>query len=138
MRKPRLVALVAAACLGLVLGPAAVLCLAPKPVRINRATYDQISEGMRLEEVEALTGGPPGYYARTSLGSFSIMVAFGSGNSMKPGTQQSWWGDEGLILVGFDDNGTVIWKEFEEVSPVMLGSLPKRVGSSWHHSKSPP
>src|SRR5262245_7723824 len=102
MRKRRLVALVAAACLGLVLGPVAVLYLAPKPVRINRATYDVILLGMRREQVEALIGGPPGYYARSSLGPCSVMVADGSGSSTRLGTSQSWWGDEGLIIVGFD------------------------------------
>lgn len=83
------------------------------------AAFARIEEGMTAAEVEAILGGPPGDYRtipppRTS---FSLGVSLG-GYSMV--IEKDWQGNEGDVLVGFDDTGHVVRKDFSprDASPV--------------------
>jgi hypothetical protein len=71
----------------------------PRPCPVVLANYERIQDGMRLAEVEAVLGGPPGIY-----GTGMVMVA-GPGVMSLNARYESWWTDEGLLLVRFDQEG---------------------------------
>jgi hypothetical protein len=80
----------------------AVWCLTPPRPGITSANCARIRVGMRRAEVEAILGGPPGYYHGGRLVSrredpFESLY----------GTMPAWAGDEGTVYVRFSRDGNV-------------------------------
>jgi hypothetical protein len=84
---------------------------APRPLpAISRGAFDRIEVGMRQEEVEKVLGGPPGNYATKD-------VFYPPGGTVVwKGRTEYWLGNEGLIMVVFDDGGTLYHKAFTDVT----------------------
>jgi hypothetical protein len=81
---------------------------------ITRANYDKIRLGMTQDDVEALLGCPPGDYTdgRPVMG----IDSYGGSVLMREGVMKEWWDELGIIQVGFDNGGCVLWTRFVEVS----------------------
>src|SRR5690242_2168211 len=73
----------------------------PRPdLRIAPELCDLVRPGMTAPEVEAVIGGPPGFYEGT------VGVSYGPGNGPRSDkTDQSWTGRRGTVEVQFDDAG---------------------------------
>ena len=89
-----------------------VWLLRPRIV-VTQASCDAIQPGMTFAEVTAIIGAPPGDYGSDERPRV-VLDLYGGGVLMKEGELQQWGGDEGFIQVGFDANGTVLWKRFVE------------------------
>src|SRR5262245_21163032 len=75
--------------------------------RINRATHQQIEEGMTRQEVEDLLGVPPGNYTTgRELFSVSDFINSETGARTRP-PGDLWQSDHGEIRVCFDDDDKV-------------------------------
>jgi hypothetical protein len=76
---------------------------------IDREHSTRIKKGMTQEEVEAIFGGPPGYYTKKKI------VALGL-HPWNPGRErlERWTGDEGVAEVTFDEQGAVVSSAFEK------------------------
>jgi hypothetical protein len=76
---------------------------------IDRDHYGRIHEGMSRAEVEAVLGGPQGYYSADPV--FSCVhgppPTLGTGDRW-----ETWIGDDGEINVVFDDKDEVRWRDF--------------------------
>jgi hypothetical protein len=82
----------------------------PRP-GITRANVEQIHDGMTREAVEELLGGPPGDYRTPGSRHSQFEIQFGyPGNS----TLEQWDGDQGLVLVAFNQQGLVVAHRFYE------------------------
>lgn len=79
-----------AACLGL-----------PRAPRANRAAFEQVREGMTLEQVASTVGGPPGNY---SAGWRVPVIS----NLSWYRDYESWVGADGQLLVLFDEQGKAV------------------------------
>jgi hypothetical protein len=111
MRKRWLAALAIALLLVGVIFP----LLFPRPSKVTRAAYERIEKGMSREEVEAILGGPPGdYTTRPTLPGLTTADSI---------LDTGWWGDEGIILLDFNDSGAVTQKHFIEVMKLDQGPL---------------
>jgi hypothetical protein len=73
--------------------------------KINLASFEKIDDGMSLKQVEEILRVPPGDYLTQPIDFVHIDVP-------AKGTQREWHGDDGLILVWFDERGVVCEKEF--------------------------
>jgi hypothetical protein len=81
-----------------VLVAACGLFLLPRPdARITPANCDKIRQGMTEREVEAILGGPAGFYT----GWPHPVVIFGRGFPI-PWMDKYWFGEDGMIAVNFD------------------------------------
>ncbi len=106
------------------------LLLPPPASQVTMAAFVEIKEGMTLAEVEAVMGGQPGDYA---TGVVEVSISASSpvlrdwmscevvGTSLPGARCEQWYGDEGDVLVGFDEAGRVVWKGF----------VPKRRTRPW-------
>jgi len=78
----------------------------PRPV-IDEATKNRIQRGMTEAEVDAIIGAPEGIYTPgnfiTGQKAFDVLITM-------PGTakRKKWVGEQGLILVFFDNQGKTI------------------------------
>jgi hypothetical protein len=83
---------------------------------IDEEHYDRVKVGMRLEEVEAVLGGPPGRFdtrRKTLLG-----TPRETGRPSGRGSREEWWsGDQGLIQVYFTEQRTVERTVFWRAGP---------------------
>jgi hypothetical protein len=70
--------------------------------------FDQIHSGMRQEEVEAILGGPPGDY---SDGIQDVRIV-GQPEERLGVVTKEWRSNEGILMVGFDEQGAVAGIEF--------------------------
>jgi hypothetical protein len=65
--------------------------------KINQETVAQIRIGMKLEDVERIIDGPPGYYTRPAIIETAYPFSFGNAEYL-------WWvTDNGRIEVRFND-----------------------------------
>jgi hypothetical protein len=119
-----LVAVVGAVCL-------TVAFSAGQRPRITQANFERIKVGMRLEEVEAILGVPPGDYTTEPVPDLEVGS---SGTFKKPGRGCAWWGNDGLIQLGVDEDNLVLWTRFVEphygyrLQPGPLGRLRRWLG----------
>jgi hypothetical protein len=100
MTKRRRIALMTVACLALAVGLAAWLqFLNARPVRL--ANHRDMQPGMTLAEAEKILGGPPGDYS-SAPGQTHFRL-----NVRVNGQSETWISDDGIIIVGFDEEGRV-------------------------------
>jgi SmpA / OmlA family len=79
---------------------------------IDREHYDRITEGMSRAEVEDILGGPPGDFS-TGGDVYSTSYSISDGPApTRRGPWESWYGNEGVIFVGFDEQGRVRERRF--------------------------
>ena len=89
---------------------------------IDRDHYGRIREGMSRAEVEAVLGGPQGYYSTDPV--FSCV--HGQPPPLRGGDRwETWIGDDGEINVVFDEQDAVRWRDF--APPTHPSSLDGRV-----------
>lgn len=74
-------------------------------MNINFHSFQKIHCGMRQEEVEAILGGPPGDY---SHGIRDIKIVGKEEPEFLGLVKKQWRSDEGIITVGFDEQGVVM------------------------------
>jgi hypothetical protein len=113
MRRRKLI--VGLVLLGLIAGGITFFWLNSPPPRINPGQYQQIHEGMVLEEVEAVIGGPPGFYPPNLSGTRVRLLdghEFGGDARLK---QEYWSGSDYEIGVLVNDEGTVVAKQLTKV-----------------------
>jgi hypothetical protein len=99
-KRPLLLCLALLALVGLS-GGLLVLLTHPRH-RINQESYERIKEGMTLEEVEAILGGPPGNYTR---GRYGMLPYLALPLKPLPRVLHEWLGEEAAIYVWFDLEG---------------------------------
>ena len=78
------------------------------------ANFERIRDGMTLQEVENLLGGPPGNYSRIpdkEAGLWTIDPDRPDLNRQFFIGREVWSGDELAVAVWFDDQGRVVRKE---------------------------
>jgi hypothetical protein len=83
---------------------------------VTKANFEWIAVGMQQRQVEALLGGPPGYYSQRDPTRMNCNNGYGS--LAPPGRvarTEAWWGDTGIVLVQFDATGSVVGKGFNEM-----------------------
>lgn len=73
---------------------------------INRSSFERIKAGMSEAELEAILGGPSGNYSTRQVGFENVLAT---------DKTKAWLGNFGLIVVDFDENGSVASKKFHEV-----------------------
>jgi hypothetical protein len=85
--------------------------------RLKTENFEQIQPGMAQEEVEALLGGPPGYYRHSP--SFRVFDVRPSHYHPDPSRARGelWFGDGQCIAVTFDTTGNVSYK-FQWLKPL--------------------
>src|SRR5262245_13437711 len=84
---------------------------------LTQANYGRIREGMTLQEVENLLGGPPGNYSRIpdkEAGLWTIDPNRPDLNRQFFIGREVWIGDELAVAVWFDEQGRVARKESYE------------------------
>jgi hypothetical protein len=95
-------------------------------VLASEADYYRIEEGMTQDEVEAILGGPPGDYRSQTFHEVNFLA--GSLGMPPAGRMEEWLGNEGKILVVFDDKNRVAWKGHPNMTiPVEPPTLLDRV-----------
>jgi hypothetical protein len=90
--------------------------LSPRPSRVTKANFGRIEMGMSRSEVEALLGGPPGDY-RTLPATVSTATTWNA--ALVAGTEESWLGDEGNVVIYFDAGGVRSFR-FEAAEPTPI------------------
>jgi hypothetical protein len=104
--------------------------------RINKASYDQIKDGMSKTDIELLIGVRPGLYCDRSveinLGQLaydSRSDTYMSGDAFERSfrvfggegtTSYCWISSTGVICTNFDENDIISSREFYEVKPISL------------------
>jgi hypothetical protein len=78
--------------------------------RVSRESFEKITVGMSYEDVTALLGSPPG--DKDESEEAVIVDLYGGGVMMMDGEREEWWGREGVVQIGFDDDGRVLWTRF--------------------------
>jgi hypothetical protein len=80
---------------------------------ITRENYERIQVGMDQPEVEAIVGAAPGDYHKVDG---IILDPYGGGTLMAAELyrMETWWGDKGILHVGFDDSGRVAFTHFAD------------------------
>jgi hypothetical protein len=84
----------------------------------------RIKKGMTQEEVEAIFGVPPGTYTKKRSVSFDTnsFGMLGAGKRV-----EQWTGDQGRVVVGFDEQGAVMFILFIVYSEVQGPSFLQQV-----------
>jgi hypothetical protein len=78
--------------------------------RINRESFKQIEVGMTEREVESLLGGPAGNHSGYIIihgGRHMALESLGK----ETAEIRTWVGDEAVIVLGFNKQGAVVWKQ---------------------------
>jgi hypothetical protein len=88
----------------------------------SQERYSSIQKGMSEEQVETALGGPPGYYVPQEYD-----VGLAGGSWLPPGNRRVWETRDGHIVVGFNEEGTVMSKRFWYVMLVPKPTLFERV-----------
>src|SRR5262245_44081228 len=102
MRKRRALWVCVAAALGLGFVAGLAVLVACRPGGVRRASVERIKEGMTEGEVEAIFGGSADRVPTVAL---SLDVP---GRPVR--CQKTWSGRDGVAVVAFDPEGTVVWK----------------------------
>ncbi len=84
----------------------------PTP-RINLGAFEEIREGMSKQQVERILGVPSGDYCSGNFIAFDI---YSGGVLMMGGQREDWFGNDGIVQVGFDSHDNVLWKRFVKVA----------------------
>jgi hypothetical protein len=92
--------------------------LLDRPCPVTEVAFDRIAVGAPLSEVQAILGGTEGDYSTQPT---CILDPYNGGVFMKDGLLHTWWGDEGVIHVGVDAAGNILWKRFNPGSVVRVG-----------------
>jgi hypothetical protein len=74
--------------------------------KTTRARFEQVKKGMSREQVIRWVGGPPGDYSEgrgQPIGHRPV-----TWDDPKPYRYQTWVGDDAWMLVGFDEDDTVV------------------------------
>ena len=99
---------------------------------ITQANYERIREGMTLQEVQKLLGGPPGNYSRIpdkEAGLWTIDPNRPDLNRQFFIGREVWIGNELAVAVWFDDQERVVRKEsYETLDRSALQRLRDRLG----------
>jgi hypothetical protein len=83
---------------------------------IDEEHFDRVKLGMRLDEVEAVLGGPPGRFVSRRWA--VVGAPRESGRVPEGRLHEEWWyGEQGLIQVDFTRQGTVGRTVFWQVHP---------------------
>jgi hypothetical protein len=77
---------------------------------MNEATFDRVEVGMSEADVNALLGGPAGDYTTMNVLQAPVRPMGRTGT-----TPTGWFGNEGTIVIGFDEDRRVAWKQFINV-----------------------
>jgi hypothetical protein len=99
--------------------------------RITAENFERIMVGMRLEEVEAILGVPPGDYTTEPVPDLEVCS---TGVFKMPGRGCAWCGNDGLVQLGVDEDNVVLWTRFVEphygyrLQPGALGRLRRWLG----------
>lgn len=81
-------------------------------IHISQAACDQLEKGMTEQDVESITGVPPGNYNNGLLG---YLIGQESATVMMTITdcsRREWTGDEGQILCFFNKEGKLVYKHW--------------------------
>jgi outer membrane protein assembly factor BamE (lipoprotein component of BamABCDE complex) len=78
-------------------GVAVTIAVWPRGPRPYRETFEQVREGMTLQKIEAVVGGPPEPYN-------TIPVIYLCGDS-DPRPYENWTVNDAGLVVYFDENG---------------------------------
>jgi hypothetical protein len=79
------------------------------PIRITKEQSARIQPGMKRQEVETILGAPAGDYHTEN----DIILISGNNNSRPESSRvDDWWGNEGVITVGFNRDDVVVWINF--------------------------
>jgi len=94
-----------AALIVLTMGSIGALWFATRPThRINETTVEQIKIGMTLVEVESILGVREGDYSTHNV---AVVVDLTRTTELYKNPPKSWWTNELVMDVNFDDNGRV-------------------------------
>ena len=116
MKKRRLWILLMAVGAALAVLPILGYVLSLRP-GLTQANYERIGEGMMLQEVEKLLGGPPGNYSRIpdkEAGLWTIDPGRPDLNRQFFIGREVWIGNSLAVAVWFDDQGRMVRKESYE------------------------
>ena len=130
MTRRRLLPALAVA-LAVLVPPGFTWWLAPRRPYIDQTHCDRIEPGMRLDEVEALLGGPPGDYTDQYVPFAHIL---GPGHPEQ--SVECWSSDHGQICVELNERGAVVEAWFEEFVAFRRPSWAERL-SDWLRSYLP-
>jgi hypothetical protein len=113
--------LLAGLAVALLLGGALFALLRPWHCPVTHSTFAWIKEDMTRAEVETILGGPPGDYRTRPVDTegFHFPTATLAGLTQ----MQEWQGDEGDIVLRFDDDGRVQSAFFAEAAPDTTGPV---------------
>jgi hypothetical protein len=96
----------------------------PRGPRPCRATFEQVREGMTLEEVCTTVGGPPGRYGD----GFAVIEI----NTDAAELPAMWWADDGVLAIDFGGDGRAHGVQVIEPllasRPTLLARLCARLG----------
>jgi hypothetical protein len=110
----------------------------PKLARNRLITWEHyrgVKLGMSQAEVEAILGGPPGDYRTDERISYWDYFEAGLSPHDVVARRESWYGNDGQITLGFDEEGRVLRRGF--ASPVRSppSSLAQRVRDWLRHPR---
>jgi hypothetical protein len=86
---------------------AAMAAVSFLPARTSRDAFDEIREGMSMQEVERILGGPPGDYATEPVSICGVDLGG------PPRRASTWTFNDGMIEITQDDHGRVaskVWR----------------------------
>lgn len=92
---------------------------ASMPAGVNRASYLHIHHGMRREQVEAILGGPEGDHYSDG----KTRTHCGGGLHQIGHRLAFWYGDDGDVLITFDQDRRVYRSEWRPRQPTALDKL---------------
>jgi hypothetical protein len=131
MKNRRLWVLLMAVGAGLAVLPILWYALSLRP-GVTQANYQRIREGMTLQEVESLLGGPPGNYSRIpdkEAGLWTIDPSRPDLDRQFFIGREVWIGNELAVAVWFDDQERVARKEsYATLDRSLLERLRDRLG----------
>jgi hypothetical protein len=87
----------------------------PRTNTITRENVAKIQPGMMLAEVEAILGRPPGNYASSFSGRGAGYDYHGRVIAWSDEYRTTWAGDDGMLSIYLDNDGSVLWINFYEV-----------------------
>jgi hypothetical protein len=78
--------------------------------QINKDSFDQIKRGMTRQEVEAILKRPPGDYTDRRVNRIADYAVCGA--EIPEWSYREWIGDDGIIILAFDEEGRVGYTQF--------------------------
>jgi hypothetical protein len=113
----------------------ALILFLPRQPRITETNLNRVRPGMTRPEVEAILGGPPGFYA----GGPTLLLPDEchrviSDEIVPDSMLERWWGDDGALSVTFNPSGRVIgsqWCRCKRIELGLVGWLRWRFAVEW-------